>query len=372
VAHSASITGLLPNTTYYYCIVASNTAGYSYGAMGSLVTTAGPPVLVTNSETGVTSSGATLNGTADPNGSATSAWYRYSTTNPCSCNNTFGSATGVTAVGSGQSPVAYTATLSGLPANTTYYYCAVGSNAAGTAYGALSNLTTLAVAPTVVTGSETGVTYSGATLNGTADPNGAATNAWFRYSTTNPGSCNNTFGTATGIDAVGSGQSAVAYNAVITGLSANTTYYYCAVGSNAAGTAYGAVTSLTTGSIPTECSDGIDNDADGKVDLVDPDCTNSSDDTEAPLYVSMTFTAGASRVRIGDTTTLTWNTGNRTHCVITGSNGNNFGSALSPLVLTGTQTTAAITQVARYRLSCTDDNASKEVTIQVIPVVQEI
>ena len=34
-----------------------------------------------------------------------------------------------------------------------------------------------------------------ATLNGTANPNGAATTGWFRYATTNPGTCNDSFGT---------------------------------------------------------------------------------------------------------------------------------------------------------------------------------
>ena len=32
-------------------------------------------------------------------------------------------------------------------------------------------------------------------LIGTANPNGAATLAWFRYSTVSPGTCNDSFGT---------------------------------------------------------------------------------------------------------------------------------------------------------------------------------
>ncbi len=44
-----------------------------------------------------------------------------------------------------------------------------------------------------------------------------------------------------------------------------------------------APSSTTTPSEPTtECSDGIDNDGDGLVDMADPDCTSSSDTTDEP------------------------------------------------------------------------------------------
>lgn len=61
--------------------------------------------------------------------------------------------------------------------------------------------------PTVTTDAATNVATSTATLNGSANPNGATTTGWFRYSTTNPGSCNDTFGTRTP-----SGNSAAWYN----------------------------------------------------------------------------------------------------------------------------------------------------------------
>ena len=47
----------------------------------------------------------------------------------------------------------------------------------------------------MTTAAATAVTSTGATLNGSANPNGAATTGWFRYGTTNPGTCNDTFGT---------------------------------------------------------------------------------------------------------------------------------------------------------------------------------
>src|SRR2546430_12337631 len=65
-----------------------------------------------------------------------------------------------------------------------------------------------AALPIFTTGAATAVSGTAATLNGTANPNGSPTTGWMRYATTNPGSCNDTFGTripATGGTSLGSG-----------------------------------------------------------------------------------------------------------------------------------------------------------------------
>jgi hypothetical protein len=103
--------------------------------------------------------------------------------------------------------------------------------------------------PTVVTNAASSVTFSTAVLNGTGNPNGASATGWFRYSTTNPGTCDDVFGTrapVSGGDALGSGSSAVAFSESVTGLSEATTYYYCAIGSNVGGTGVGSVQNFTT------------------------------------------------------------------------------------------------------------------------------
>lgn len=107
-------------------------------------------------------------------------------------------------------------------------------------------------APTVTTNAASAIRTTSATLNGSGDPNGAATTGWFRYSTTNPGSCNDTFGTrspSTGGTSLGSGTTAVAYSRGISNLTGGRVYYFCAIASNSAGTGFGTVQSFRAGRV---------------------------------------------------------------------------------------------------------------------------
>src|SRR5205085_2530846 len=132
--------------------------------------------------------------------------------------------------------------ITGLSIGVTYYYCAIASNSAGTAFGTVQSFTTDAAAPSVNTVAATGTTGTTTTLGGAANPNSAATTAWFRYATTNPGTCE----PATGGTALGSGNTAAPYSQAITGLTPITTYYYCAIAQNSEGTRFGQVLSFTT------------------------------------------------------------------------------------------------------------------------------
>lgn len=120
--------------------------------------------------------------------------------------------------------------------------------------------------PTVTTNSATNVTSSSATLNGSANPNGGLTTGWFRYSSTNPGSCDDTFGTRapfSGGTDLGSGTSDVAYSRSIFSLSPNTTYYYCAIASNSGGTGLGSIVSFTTPQAPPSAPSNLSGTASG-------------------------------------------------------------------------------------------------------------
>jgi YD repeat-containing protein len=107
------------------------------------------------------------------------------------------------------------------------------------------NLATLAgSAPTVTTSAATSVTSTTATLNGTVNPNGSSTTAYFQYGTTT------SYGSTTASQSMGSGTSAVAASANLTGLTAGGTYHFRIVAINSAGTSYGSDMSFIASSTP--------------------------------------------------------------------------------------------------------------------------
>ncbi len=110
---------------------------------------ASPPSAATGSPSSVTESSATVTGTVNPNGHATSYYFRYGTT------TAYGFQTNPANAGSGKATVAVHATFFGLTANTTYHYQLVAQNPAGTTTGADQTLTTTSTpSQTVVLGHE--------------------------------------------------------------------------------------------------------------------------------------------------------------------------------------------------------------------------
>jgi len=167
----------------------------------SVCTFTGPSGVTTNAVdyAQVNEQQATINGSANPNALSTTGWFRYQpNTNPGTCNDTFGTRVPSTvgtgyALGSGSSSVSYsqqtTATLS---PNTTYYYCAIASNANGTAPA--SNVLSFTTAPPIPTltsplPSATSVSAGNATISWTNQSGSGAVGYLFRIwdSTANPG-----------------------------------------------------------------------------------------------------------------------------------------------------------------------------------------
>lgn len=96
-------------------------------------------------------------------------------------------------------------------------------------------------APAVTTEAATNLTASGATLNGTVNANNATTQYWFAYGTSASALSKTTAKTG-----ALTGTKATAVNATLTGLTANTTYYFQLQASNAEGTTPGKVLSFKT------------------------------------------------------------------------------------------------------------------------------
>jgi hypothetical protein len=103
------------------------------------------------------------------------------------------------------------------------------------------------MAPTVTTGSATGITATGATLNGTVNPNGTSTTAYFQYGTTV------SYGNSTPFQSVGNGTSSLSVSDILAGLSPAYTYHYRIVATSSAGTTYGSDMTFTT----TSSSEGL-------------------------------------------------------------------------------------------------------------------
>jgi phosphodiesterase/alkaline phosphatase D-like protein len=245
VAITASLSGLTPGVTYYFRVAATNSTGTSKGLINSFIVVAQVPTVTTAAATSVTISSATLNGTVNPNGLAVSdAHFEYGVdSNPATFTST--SAQTLTAGFTGQ---AISALLTGLTPGTTYYFRVVATNSGGTSKGLIVSQITAAQAPTAATAAATSVTISGATLNGTVNPNGlAVSDAHFEYGTDS----NLTTFSTTGVQTLAAGFAGQPIAASLSGLIPGTTYYFRLAATNSAGTSTGTVLSFSTSSLGT-------------------------------------------------------------------------------------------------------------------------
>ncbi len=111
----------------------SNTVEVSIGVAGS------PPEAVTSAASEVTSSRAQLNGNVNPHGKeVTECKFEYGTTVSYGSSVACGSLPG-----KGEAPVAVSAAVSGLSANTVYHFRILAKTSAGTRHGEDETLTTL-------------------------------------------------------------------------------------------------------------------------------------------------------------------------------------------------------------------------------------
>ena len=101
-----------------------------------------------------------------------------------------------------------------------------------------------AAMPTAITGSVSAVGGTSATLNGSVNPGGTATDWWFEYGTSA------SYGSKSATTAAGSGSANVAVSSTPTGLAPGTTYHYRLVAKNSFGTANGGDGLFTTASLP--------------------------------------------------------------------------------------------------------------------------
>ena len=236
-SHTFNTAGTFP----YYCRV----HGQCCGMTGTVTVTnpsptptpspmPGPPVVTTNPATFIASFSATLDGSLNPHGLATTFHFQYG---------------GTTSYGLTTAPHAQTgntlrnvsANISSLTATTTYHFRIIASNADGTRTGSDRTLTTLTAtgAPVVISNPATNVTSSSATLHGAVDPHGLNTSIYWQWGLTpNYGNMTDPL--------LKSGNTW--QNEILTfpNLRSMTTYHYRIVATNAHGTVHSPDKTFTT------------------------------------------------------------------------------------------------------------------------------
>jgi phosphodiesterase/alkaline phosphatase D-like protein len=224
---SASVSGLTPNTLYYYRVVASNVTGSAAQTIAvASFTSSSVPRASTGGYSGITATTATLAGTVIPDGLPTTYYFQYGG------STSYGRQAPAGGAGAGIGAVHEAAALSGLEPGTTYHYRIVAINEDnGTlqaGFGEDQTFTTPAALPVLTGLSAQGVTQTAATISATLEPQGLPTRYELLLGATPNQLQPVTSGTAT---------TTTPLSLTVGSLTPGTTYYYNLIATNSNGTA---------------------------------------------------------------------------------------------------------------------------------------
>jgi hypothetical protein len=289
------LTGLTPSTTYQFRILAGNDNGPASTSWTSFTTSAvvSGPTIVSYNASAITNTSATLNAVVNPNGGTNSnARFQVSPGNPSS----------IQVLGSGNTNVTLTPyVLTGLTPSTTYQFRILAGNDNGPATSNWTSFTTTSTPPVVVVSGSgpvltdggpavpssgggggghpqidttpatttsgnttsqltvttilaTNETSTSARVHGIAViGGGVATNGYFEYGKTA------SMGHTTPTQNLG-GNSSVNFSDTISGLTADTIYFFRANATNSNGSAHGNIFVFKTlGNDVTPATDGVNN-----------------------------------------------------------------------------------------------------------------
>jgi sugar lactone lactonase YvrE len=208
-----------------YALIVSNSLG---NALSSNATISVLPVVVTTlAPTGISATGAVLNGSASLGSNPSSVWFEWGT------NTAYGNSAGLTNL-SANTNFHLSQTLTSLSGALIYHYRLAGSNGLGIAYGEDAQVQ-VGLKPVVVTLQVTAAGPDSVVLNASVNPEGRDTSVFFRWGISNPYAHN------TPTNQIGGDATPVAVQTQITGLTSGYTYAVQAVASNELGTVSGAI-----------------------------------------------------------------------------------------------------------------------------------
>jgi plastocyanin len=204
------------------------------------VTIPGAPAASTGEASAVSETEATLKGTVNPEGKATTYFFNYGT------SSSYGQKATEESAGEGSAGKPVSGTGSSLSPGTTYHFQLVAKNTAGTTLGVDRTFTTASPPgpPIATTGLASGVGETEATLKGTVNPAGQATTYLFEWGPSN------TYGQSTAELPAGEDHAGHVESATLTGLSAGTVYHFRLVAKNASGKTPGTDQMFTSTSPP--------------------------------------------------------------------------------------------------------------------------
>ncbi len=173
----AAATGLQPNATYSFCLLARNQVGdTAHSAVQTLTTAKVPPAIDSQSSAGVTSTDATLMGLINPNNQATTYEFEYSTeATEETLEGTIVKVPGAEPLPAVFADQAVETKLASLEPRTKYFWRIAATNATPEATnGKVETFTTLD-APLVTVEAAEAVTRTTAAVAGEVNPGGLST-----------------------------------------------------------------------------------------------------------------------------------------------------------------------------------------------------